>query len=204
MQDKEKFSKQCIEQARKNAETRRPMLREFARAMDEVLSPRSVVDVGSGPGFLLEYWAERDRRVDGLEFSAEESIAIAADSVRDAIQKADITQWGKDFPFPYRYDLAVSLQVAEHVHPDFADDMVVGMTRLADTILFSAAEPGQRGIGHVNCQTMDYWTKKFLFVGYRTDHEAIDAWRDEIQAPFNDGRHGQSIRKNVMIYRRKI
>ena len=146
MQDKEKFSKQCIDQARKNAETRRPMLREFARAMDEVLSPQSVVDIGCGPAFLLEHWAEKDAEVSGLEFSASEAVAIAADSVRDIIHETDITKWSIGFNcpglLPRKFDLAVSLQVAEHVPAKFADDMVTGITLLSDTVFFSAAEPG--------------------------------------------------------------
>ena len=39
--------------------------------------------------------------------------------------------------------------------------IVEGMTRFSDIIHWSAAPPGQKGVNHVNCQTPEWWEKKF-------------------------------------------
>ena len=65
-----------------------------------------------------------------------------------------------------RFDLAISLEVAEHLHPEQADLFVDLLCAGADLILFSAAVPGQPGTGHVNCQWPAYWADKFARHGY--------------------------------------
>ena len=49
-------------EAWENSGVRRPMLREFARALNEILNPDSIVDVGCGPAFFLEHWIEQDKK----------------------------------------------------------------------------------------------------------------------------------------------
>jgi len=80
-----------------------------------------------------------------------------------------------------RFDLAVSLEVAEHLPPDTAACFVNSLTRLAAVVLFSAAVPGQGGTGHVNEQWPEYWTSLFREAGYRP----IDAIRHRVWD--NDG-----------------
>ena len=115
------------------------------------------------------------------------------------IVQSDVTGWRNSFNFP-KFDLVVSLQVAEHIPFEFADDLVRGMVAMSDNVFFSAAEPGQGGIGHINCQSMEYWTEKFVEKGYVEVPKVIERWRKEIREPFNDGRSGRSIRKNIMHY----
>ncbi|QEQ57179.1 methyltransferase domain-containing protein [Chlorobium phaeovibrioides] len=59
------------------------------------------------------------------------------------------------------YDLAFCIEVAEHLAPNAADDLIYFLTSHADAILFSAAIPGQGGTGHINEQPQSYWHKKF-------------------------------------------
>lgn len=84
-----------------------------------------------------------------------------------------------------RVDLALSLEVAEHLSPGRADSFVADLVALAPAVLFSAAIPGQGGVGHLNEQWPSYWTARFAAQGYQpvdivrpaiwTD-EAIPAW----------------------------
>ena len=60
-----------------------------------------------------------------------------------------------------QFDLAMSLEVAEHLPPDAADGFVEYLTRLAPAVLFSAAIPGQGGTQHLNEQWPDYWARRF-------------------------------------------
>jgi len=65
-----------------------------------------------------------------------------------------------------RYDLAISLEVAEHLKPESADIFIDSLTNVSDTILFGAAYPGQGGTDHLNEQLQSYWAEKFLSRDY--------------------------------------
>ena len=66
-----------------------------------------------------------------------------------------------DLSKPYadskRFDLAICLEVAEHLPVNAADAIVESLTRLAPVVLFSAAIPHQGGVNHINEQWLDYW-----------------------------------------------
>jgi SAM-dependent methyltransferase len=74
------------------------------------------------------------------------------------------------------FDLAISLEVAEHIPASSAQFFVDMLTSLAPAVLFSAAIPGQGGIGHVNEQWPDYWIEMFRKKGY----ESIDIVRRKV------------------------
>jgi hypothetical protein len=75
-----------------------------------------------------------------------------------------------------RFDLAVSLEVAEHLPEGSADAFVGLLTSLAPIVLFSAAVPCQGGTNHVNEQWPNYWAARFESRGYGT----FDYIRDRI------------------------
>lgn len=65
-----------------------------------------------------------------------------------------------------KYDLAISLEVGEHIDEQYTDIYLDNICRHADVVLFSAAHPGQGGVGHVNEQPKNYWIEKFMAKGY--------------------------------------
>jgi hypothetical protein len=67
---------------------------------------------------------------------------------------------------PQRYDLAICLEVAEHLAPELTDGLVSSLAELSDCVLFSAAIPFQGGRRHVNEQWQHYWVEKFRASGY--------------------------------------
>jgi hypothetical protein len=64
------------------------------------------------------------------------------------------------------YDLAISLEVAEHLPEQSADTFIDSLTGLWDFVLFSAAIPHQGGVNHVNEQWQSYWAATFAERGY--------------------------------------
>ncbi|MGF1538069.1 MAG: Wzt carbohydrate-binding domain-containing protein, partial [Elainellaceae cyanobacterium] len=80
------------------------------------------------------------------------------------------------FTLDRTFDLAVSLEVAEHLPAAIASDFVTALTRLSPVVLFSAAIPHQGGTGHINEQWPDYWVERFRTQGY----VAIDALRPQL------------------------
>ena len=103
-------------------------------------------------------------------------------------------------PTPFRpalpretYDLALSLEFAEHVAPDRADAVVDLLTSLAPVVVFSAAAPGQGDTGHVNEQWPSYWAQKFQARGY----EPCDFLRPLI---WHDDKVRSWYRQNILVF----
>lgn len=72
------------------------------------------------------------------------------------------------------YDLVVCLEVAEHIPVQFADVLIDSLCYHANTVVFSAATPGQGGHGHVNEQPFEYWAAKFSARGFVPDISVRD------------------------------
>jgi hypothetical protein len=92
-----------------------------------------------------------------------------------------------------KYDLAISIEVAEHIDNKYSDLFVDNICTSSDVILFSAAIPYQGGNGHVNCQWPSFWISKFRERGY----VAIDMIRPKI---WNDSRCMLHCRQNCLIF----
>jgi SAM-dependent methyltransferase len=123
---------------------------------------RSVVDVGCGQGTWLAVFAEHGTTdawgVDG-EYVDRDRLEIPAARFRGH----DLT---RPLPVDRTFDLAVSLEVAEHLPAAAADGFVETLTRLAPVVLFSAAAPYQGGNNHVNEQWPAYWAERFAQHGF--------------------------------------
>ena len=65
-----------------------------------------------------------------------------------------------------KFDLAISIEVGEHLLESSADAFVENITKSADIVLFSAAIPYQGGDNHVNEQWPEYWNEKFNRLGF--------------------------------------
>jgi hypothetical protein len=79
----------------------------------------------------------------------------------------------RPFALPRRFDLAMSLEVAEHLPESSAAGFVESLVAAAPAVLFSAAIPFQGGWHHVNEQWPEYWA--LLFKQHR--YFALDCLR---------------------------
>lgn len=127
------------------------------------LSPGSVVDVGCGVGQWLKTFHECGVR---------DLLGVDGDHVDRSLWALPMARFrAMDLTAPHpvgrRFDLAMSLEVAEHLPEKHAGDFVAYLCRLAPVVMFSAAIPGQGGVGHINEQWPEYWANHFLCHGYR-------------------------------------
>ncbi|MCZ2397310.1 MAG: class I SAM-dependent methyltransferase [Chitinophagales bacterium] len=128
----------------------------------EMTHPESVIDVGCGTGSFLAVLLELGiTDVSGIEGDWLDRTKLFVDS--SLIKTADLK---KEITVERRYDLVISLEVAEHLPGEAADTFVNTLTMLGDIILFSAAVPGQGGQNHLNEQWPVYWMEKFIKKGY--------------------------------------
>lgn len=132
-------------------------------AVLDVVRPRSVVDVGCGVGtWLAAALALGVERAIGFEGSW-----VSRADLKDS--RIELVNHDLETPLPQwePVDLAMSLEVAEHISSARADALVAEICRLAPVVLFGAAIPGQGGVNHVNEQWQSYWAERFARHGYR-------------------------------------
>lgn len=142
---------------------------------------RSLLDVGAGAGYWLK--AALDAGVSdvfGVDGVSAEGRGTAVNA--DLFQTVDLRQ---PLHIGRRFDVVLCLEVAEHLDAQHANTLVDSLCRHSDSIIFSAACPGQRGQHHFNCQWPAYWQALFNksgFVGldtlrWRVWHDArIEPW----------------------------
>ena len=147
----------------------RESVNEIIRLLLELFRPASVIDLGCGVGTWLAVFQELGIRdvcgVDG-EWLDPSSLRIP----KDKFISVDLS---RPFRVEKKFDLAVSLEVAEHLLPESVASLVDSLCSLAPVVLFSSAIPGQGGINHLNEQWQDYWAKQFSQKGFA----AIDCIR---------------------------
>jgi SAM-dependent methyltransferase len=159
--------------------------------VNELVRPKSVLDVGCGVGTWLAEWASQG--VSDLCGLDGEYVDEAMMQIHSANFKA--VDLRSPFSLDRRFDLVQSLEVAEHLGESCADVFVKSLVDHADTILFSAAIPGQGGTNHVNEQWPSYWTEKFSRFGLKP----FDVVRPVVWA---DQRVDWWYRQNVLIFSR--
>ncbi len=135
----------------------------------DITRANSVVDVGCGTGTWLAAFAAH---------GVQDILGLDGDYVDRSLLEIPAEQFvPADLNLPLsvgrRFDLVVSLEVAEHLQPAAADTFVDSLTRLGPIVLFSAAIPHQGGVDHLNEQWPEYWATHFAYKGFRV----VDAIR---------------------------
>lgn len=155
----------------------------------ERLNCRTVVDFGCGVGEALKAVKKCTgiEKVMGLDG---EWVSEHLEINQDEFLGCDLTQ---EIDLGEKYDLAISLEVAEHLPEKYAKIFISNIVRHADVVLFSAAIPYQGGTDHVNEQYPSYWEKIFS----ELDFSMCDCIRSRF---WNDKRIDDFYRQNIFIY----
>ncbi len=158
----------------------------------DLVPTRSVVDVGAGLGSWLSVFIDHGIQdvlaIDGVDPQPHDLRVPEA-----CFERRDLAQ---PFTLDREYDLALSLEVAEHLPAESSAGFVASLARLAPVILFSAAIPFQGGTNHLNEQWPSYWARLFA------DHGLVpvDCLRRKIWA---DGSVEWWYAQNLLVYARE-
>lgn len=153
---------------------------------------RSVIDVGCGMGAWLSACLESGvEEITGLDGGYVDINKLLIP--RERFIPSDLA---RGMSHRGRYDLVISLEVAEHLPASRAAGFVQDLVELGPVILFSAAIPGQGGTHHVNEQWPEYWRDLFA----RHDYVLIDCLRRRL---WNNERVDICYRQNMMFYVRR-
>lgn len=156
----------------------------------------SCIDVGCGPGTWLATLSRLQKQkteilgIDG-PWVDRDLLAIPEDSflaVDISLEQLPTIQ--------RRYDLAISLEVAEHLFPEKAEEFVSFLTDISDFVLFSAAIPFQEGTNHFNERWQNYWAALFE----QRNYLPLDLVRPFL---WNDSDVRIHYRQNSLLYVRK-
>ena len=117
----------------------------------ETIQPASVLEFGSGLGHMAQYMHDAGALVHCIEPNMTKYAGptlFAVDIFKDPIPTA----------LERKYDLVLSIEVAEHV-PLWQHSMLFDFlyARSGRWIVFSGARPGQEGHGHIACRAEEDW-----------------------------------------------
>jgi len=167
-------------------------------AILDVLKVKRVIDVGCAVGELVDYFLRIGLDAWGLDGSpaCKEFFLPPTDRLIIADLRKPL-EWTHD-----RFDLAICLEVLEHIEEEYSDVVVQNLIALSDKLLISAAPPGQGGLHHVNCQPPEYWISKFSEAGFIYDDEILNRIRWNLE-PWKRQKEMSAWYRNLMFFNRK-
>ncbi len=163
-----------------------------AAASPDSSQPATMLDVGCGDGT----WVKKFREL-GLEgYGIDGPWSPFRDAILwDFSKRRDLSE----IILPRRhFDFILSLEFLEHLDQKNSRQIIEWLCSLTNTVVFSAALPGQGGTHHINEQRVEYWTKQFSDFGF----VACDALRPKI---WSNSDIAPWYRQNIlMFFREKV
>lgn len=154
---------------------------------------RSYLDVGAGGGAFAAYAGKVGKRVVACEYSPHGRKYARKQGVD--IHAFDLTQTPPT-DIQGRFDLAYCFEIAEHLPPEIGLNLVRFLVERGETIVFTAAQPGQGGSGHINEQPKEYWVERFQSAGARYDPVASD----DLAGAFRAAGVSTWFERNVLVF----
>ena len=166
--------------------------KEFGRHIVEYFKINSVVDFGCALASYISGAKEKGATILGFEYGYENLKEYLSEDVKNYVKYGNVMakiECGK-------FDLSMSIEVAEHILPDKSDMFVENLVNSSNKyILVTTATPGQGGLAHINEQPKEFWIEKFEKYGFMYNKEIT---MDLIKS--RTSKLPKHIRKNMMIF----
>ncbi len=161
-------------------DVRRTAIQSSARRLVPLLNawvnPRRVIDVGCDQGT----WLAEFHRNGVEEYLGNDGAWVEETDLEIPEEHFQEAALARELPVRGSFDLAISLEVAEHLPPERAEQFILSLCALSPLMLFSAAVPDQGGRGHMNEQWPSYWREHFAKNGRRPlDCARSKIWNNE-------------------------
>ncbi len=123
----------------------------------DLIHPKSVVDVGCDTGAWLK---------ECIYLGIKDVVGVDGPWIKSKLllippNKFITSDLAKPFSLKRKFDMALCLEVAEHLPSSSSSVLVKSLVKLSPIVVFSAAIPGQGGTNHINEQWLEYWEKLF-------------------------------------------
>ena len=165
-----------------------PFAERLAYWIASSLTTKTALDIGCGPGTYVR--ALRDAGVDAMGIDTDERVLEQDYLLQQSLFDTSLTA-----------ELVLCLEVAEHIDSAQADAVaasVVNAVKSSGTLIWSAAQPGQGGINHINCQPKSYWQSKLEEKGLQRDEDTELQLLNYIE----NGYHMGWFYQNAMVFKK--
>jgi SAM-dependent methyltransferase len=157
----------------------------------EMTNAKSVVDVGCGLGYSLQYFADKGLSVIGIDGLED---VLRHSPIHDKIVIHDYTKG--IYTLDNNVDLAWSCEFVEHVEEKFTENFMKTFDKCG-YVSMTHALPNQSGYHHVNCQPPEYWIDAFSNRGFRYMESETKILKDCIA----DKPYGHWVRNSFMLFK---
>jgi 2-polyprenyl-3-methyl-5-hydroxy-6-metoxy-1,4-benzoquinol methylase len=166
----------------------------IAEAIYKAINPKSVFDVGCGIGGYLQGFNSLGCKIAGCELGYDIAKEFMSDCVKLNAFGHDAT---KQIHHKQKYNLVLSIEVAEHLNANGAEQFCKNLINLSwDKILLTAAGIGQKGKHHVNCQPKQYWID--MMKKHSADYS--EAYTKKVIDSIKKINDPLGITKNMMVF----
>jgi len=149
-----------------------------------------ITDLGAGSGVYVEELRKLGAQAQGYDINPNQP-------------RPDLVQTKTMFDIQDPAPVVLCLEVAEHIQEHLAPMVVKSIwtnTEVSGHVIFSAAQPGQGGVGHINCRYPEYWANLAREQGFvlRKDLQS------ELLAYATSGYHMGWFANNAQVWQRPI
>lgn len=171
----------------------------LARHICQQFAPTSYLEFGSGLGHLAQYIAQHTE-ADPIHCIEPNGIKGAYNELRPKLFPVDIFTQNTPEELKQKYDLVLSIEVAEHIDRKYHDQLFDTLCSLCSKwMIFSAARPGQAaeqgGHGHIAERPEEEWKSELLSRGLIFEPNKTQ----EIRATCDT--KNINHRRNLMVFR---
>ena len=166
----------------------RPFADRLAIWIESNINPVDVIDLGCGPG--IHVYALSELGIDAIGIDCDARVDAKHLLIQDDLL---------NLKTKYEKELVLCFEVAEHIDPQYSADVAkvaYDSIKPGGTLIWTAARPGQGGVGHINCRPKAYW--KNMFEGMGLIHN--DALLENCVSYCREGYHMGWFANNAMIF----
>lgn len=140
----------------------------IAETIIKEYQPKCIIDFGCGTVALASEFVSRGITVESFDGYSTPDFSMYSNIQFTKVYLNNLTATQEFLnQLNKKFDLAISIEVAEHLNPVVSSTFIHWMTSIADVVVISAAVPSQDGVGHINCRYRSDWyqlIKKHDFV----------------------------------------
>ncbi len=134
------------------------------RFLAEKFRPTEVLDVGCGVGAYLDIFKRfGGSSIFGIDGIPQNATVLSNEEYR-------MSNLAEAFELNRVFQMVINVEVLEHMEEAASLITMKSIAKHAvDCIVFSAAQPGQPGNGHVNCRPLSVWLERWAQLGWIPD-----------------------------------
>lgn len=144
----------------------------IADILCELIDFKTVFDIGCGMGLYITELGKRGKMCVGCDASPDGVLLASPDVIVFLSDATKILLLNK------KYDIVICFEVAEHIPKRHSRKLVSNCTSNGRRVLFTAAPPGQGGVGHINEQPYAFWINIFEDYGYNYNMKLSNKLRE--------------------------